>query len=300
MNTFKAETTNTYIQRINKVFTYIDENLDSDLSLATIAKIAHYSPYHFHRIFKAITNEPLQVYINRKRIEKAAGLLFRTKELSIKEIYLQCGFSSHAAFTKLFKKFYEISPLEFRKTNPNKYRKIGQQGVQTEKYLCNLEQLLHWRGMNTTIAIKQVPELHFATLTQIGIQGLQNAFTNLMNWARPKGLLSNSNFKMGTIFYDSFKVTSSDKVRMKACLLTDNPIPSEGDIEELTFTAQKCIVARFEIKPEEFEKSWTSVFMWMNENGYTKADKPPYEVYHNNFNEHPEKICIVDMCVPVL
>jgi len=291
---------NNYINRINNVLSFIEHNLDANLSLETIAQTACYSPYHFHRIFKVITKETLQVYINRKRVEKAAGLLFRHKELSVTEIYLQCGFSSPTSFSKSFKKFYAVSPSEFRKINSNKYSKIGQQSVETEQYFRNIEQLIHWRDMNTTIEVKQVPELHFVTITVIGSQNLQGAFPKLMIWAESKGLLDNPNFKMGTIFYDSFKVTTPDKVRMKACLLVDNPIPSEGKIEGLTFTTQKCIVARFEIKPEVFEKSWTSVFMWMNENGYIKADKPPYEVYHNNFNEHPEKICIVDMYVPIL
>jgi len=291
---------NNYINRINNVLSFIEHNLDANLSLETIAQTACYSPYHFHRIFKVITKEPLQVYINRKRVEKAAGLLFRHKELSVTEIYLQCGFSSPTSFSKSFKKFYAVSPSEFRKINSNKYSKIGQQSVETEQYFRNIEQLIHWRDMNTTIEVKQVPELHFVTITVIGSQNLQGAFPKLMSWAESKGLLDDPNFKMGTIFYDSFKVTTPDKVRIKACLLVDNPIPSEDKIEGLTFTTQKCIVARFEIKPEVFEKSWTSVFMWMNENGYIKADKPPYEVYHNNFNEHPEKICIVDMYIPIL
>ncbi|PHS07530.1 MAG: AraC family transcriptional regulator [Kordia sp.] len=295
----KTETTKTYTQRINTIFTYIDENLEGDLSLETIAKIACYSPYHFHRVFKVITHEPLNSYINRKRLENAAGLLYRNQQLSISDIYLQCGFNSAPSFTKSFKKLYKNSPSKFRKVNPDKYSKIGQTADIKEAYLRNLEQLLHWRDMNTTIAVKQVPELHFATLTQIGIQGLQNTFTNLMDWAGPKGLLVNPNFKIGAIFYDSFKVTSPDKVRMKACLLTDNSITSEDEIEGVTFISQKCIVARFEIGMQEFEQAWTGIFMWMNENGHTKANYPPYEIYHNNFNEHPEKKCIVDMCIPI-
>ena len=46
-----------YKNRINRVFEFIDKNLDADLSLNTISKIAHFSPFHFHRIFKFITDE---------------------------------------------------------------------------------------------------------------------------------------------------------------------------------------------------------------------------------------------------
>ncbi|MFD0964656.1 AraC family transcriptional regulator [Pseudofulvibacter geojedonensis] len=291
--------TYSYIKRVNDVFTYIDNHLENDLSLNDLSRIAHFSPYHFHRIFKVIAHEPLQVYINRKRIEKAAGLLFRNQNLSISEIYLQCGFASAAAFNKVFKKFYAVSPSEFRKKNPNKYSKIGQVNNNKEQYLRNLEQLIRWRDMNSTIEIKQVSELHFATLTVIGSQNLQTAFPKLMGWAGPKGLLANPNFKMGTIFYDSFKVTPADKVRMKACLLVDNPIESENDIEVISLAPQKCIVGSFEIGIEEFEKTWTSLFMWMNVNEHKIADKQPFEIYHNNFNDHPEKKCRVDMYIPI-
>lgn len=290
---------NNYHKQFSKVFTYIDNHLTDNISLNDVANIACYSPYHFHRIFKTITNEPLQTYINRLRLEKAAGLLYRNLDLSISEIYILCGFTSSASFSKSFKKSYSVSPTEFRKNNPNKYSKIGQLNNKPEQYLSNLEQLIHWRNMNSIIEIKQVPELHFATITVIGSQNLQAAFPKLMAWAGPKGLLVNPNFKMGTIFYDSFKVTPADKVRMKACLLVDSPIESENDIDAISLTPQKCIVGSFEIGLEEFEKTYTSLFMWMNENGHKIADKQPFEIYHNNFNEHPEKKCRVDIYIPI-
>ncbi len=42
-----------YIKRINKVLKYIDDNLNSDLSLEKLSIIAYYSPFHLHKLFKA-------------------------------------------------------------------------------------------------------------------------------------------------------------------------------------------------------------------------------------------------------
>jgi AraC family transcriptional regulator len=53
----RPEQENFYIQRINAVVSHIRENLDDDLSLDTLARVAGFSPFHFHRIFKAITTE---------------------------------------------------------------------------------------------------------------------------------------------------------------------------------------------------------------------------------------------------
>ncbi|MFC1574326.1 helix-turn-helix domain-containing protein [Candidatus Latescibacterota bacterium] len=64
-----------YQSRINRVMDYIDAEIDGDLSLKNLSAIAHFSPYHFHRIFHAMTGETLSRYIQRIRIEKAASLL---------------------------------------------------------------------------------------------------------------------------------------------------------------------------------------------------------------------------------
>ena len=293
-----------YIKRINTILLFIDENLDSELSLETIANIGFYSPFHFHRIFKAITNETLNSYITRKRIEKTASILLHQKTVSITALSLQYGFNSNSSFTRTFKKFYGISPSEFRRSKP-KYSKIrqvesknGQEKSNFEEYICNSINLINWIKMNAKIEIKEMPKLDLAFVTQIGHLGLGEAYTKLMKWAIPKGLL-NENSKMLTIYHDSFKITEPNKVRMSACLILNEQTKVSGEIGLTTIEKGKFIVAHFEIGLNEFEKSWTGLFIWMNENGYKKADRNPFELYHNNFNEHPEKKAIVDFHIPI-
>lgn len=152
--------------------------------------------------------------------------------------------------------------------------------------------------MNANIEMKEIPTLELAFITQIGHEGLGNAYTKLMQWAIPKGLLKEDS-KMLTIYHDSFKITEADKVRMSACLILNKKTEVSGEIGLTSIEKGKFIVGHFEIGIHEFEKSWTGLFIWMNENGYKKADRNPFEIYHNNFNEHPEKIAIVDFCIPV-
>ncbi|MES2573983.1 MAG: GyrI-like domain-containing protein [Bacteroidota bacterium] len=293
-----------YIKRINAILLFIDENLDSELSLEKVASIGFYSPFHFHRIFKSITNETLNSYITRKRIEKAASILLHQKSVSITELSLQYGFNSNSSFTRTFRKFYGISPSDFRKST-NKYSKIGQpeskngqvKGL-SDEYICNITNLINWIKMNAKIEIKEMPKLDLAFITHIGHQDLGNTYSKLMKWAMPKGLL-NEDSKMLTMYHDSFKITDPNKVRMSACLILNEKTEISGEIGLTAIEKGKCIVAHFEIGIHEFEKSWTGLFIWMNENGFKKADRNPFEIYHNNFNEHPEKIAIVDFCIPI-
>jgi AraC family transcriptional regulator len=295
-----------YIKRINKVLTYIDKNLNAELSLQTISNVAFYSPFHLHRLFKAITNETLNTYITRKRIERTAMMLIHDKEYSIADIADKYGFKNDSTFSRTFKKIYGQSPSEFRKSNLDNFSKIskvnsnnGKADFITEEYICNINNLKNWIKMNAKIEIKEMPKMNLAYVTQIGVNGIDNAFQRIIKWATPKELLVKSNTNVCRVFHDSFKVTDADKVRMSIGILTDQEITVDGEVGLTTIEKSKNIVGHFIIEPKEFEKSWDSLFIWMNENGYKKADRYPFEIYHNNFNEHSEKKCIVDLYIPI-
>ena len=294
-----------YKNRINRVFEFIDENLESDLSLNTVSEIAFFSPFHFHRVFKFVTGETLNEYVTRRRVEKSASDLLH-KNITATGIAHQHGFSDNSSYSRTFKKYFGVSPTEFKNQNPNKYSKIrqlksknGQAYPNYERYICIINNLKKWTEMNAKIEVKEIPELNLAGVTHIGINGIENAFEKLTKWAIPKGLLKNSETKMGRIFYDSFKVTAPDKVRMSIFLTTNVPFEIDSEINKLTINKGKCIVGRFEITPNEFEKSWTSLFIWMNENGYKKSSENPFEIYHNDFREHPENKFITDLYIPI-
>ncbi len=293
-----------YQVRINRVFEYIDNNLATELSLVIIADIAFFSPFHFHRIFKKITGETLNEYITRKRIEKAALELIH-KNIAVSNICHKYGFNDNSSFARAFKKFYGVSPSEFRKQNPNKFSKIrqlksknGQTYPNREQYLCTLNNLKNWIQMNATIEIREIQKMELAGVPAIGHNNIAAAYQKLMRWAAPLGLL-NENTKMLTVYHDSFKVTEADKVRTEACIVLNQPVKPTGEVKLDTIAKGKFIVGSFEIVLDDFEKSWTGLFIWMNENGYKKADRNIFELYHNNFNDHPEKKAIVDFYIPI-
>jgi len=293
-----------YSARINRVFQFIDDNLDSDLSLSKLSEVALFSPYHFHRVFKFITGETVNAYITRRRIEKAAADLLH-KNISIAEISHQFGFSDNSSFTKAFKKYYGISPTDFIKGNPNRFNRIrqiksknGQYYPDHNKYICLIENLKNWIKMNAKIEVKEMSKMELAYVSCIGPQNIEQAFGQLIRWATPRGLMHDQ-AKIITLYHDSFKVTEAEKVRMSASILLNKEVEVSGEVGLRTIEPGKYIVGSFKIGLDEFEKSWTGLFLWMNENGYEKVDNDPFELYHNNFNEHPQEKAIVDFCIPI-
>ncbi|MHA4895794.1 AraC family transcriptional regulator [Pedobacter sp. PWIIR3] len=294
-----------YRIRINRVFKYIDENLDADISLANVSEIAYFSPFHFHRIFKLITGEALGEYVTRRRIERAASDLLH-KNVPLSDIFVKYGFSNNSSFTRTFKNFYGVSPTDFRKQNPNKFSKIsqlsskiGQTYPDTDQYICIIDNLKNWIEMNAKIEVRNVQEMKLACVPCIGHHNLQHSYQKLLLWATPLDLLTEQT-KMVTVYHDSFKITQPEQVRMDACMLLNQVVKPSGEVQLDTIASGKFIVGSFEIGLQDFEKSWTGLFLWMNENGYKKADRNPFEVYHNDFNKHPEKKAIVDFYIPVV
>ncbi|MBE9602283.1 GyrI-like domain-containing protein [Pedobacter sp. MC2016-24] len=295
-----------YTNSVNKALQFIDQNLDTNLSLETISKVACFSSFHFHRIFKAVTHETLNAYITRKRIEKAASVLMRKPEVSITELSVLFGFNGNSSLTRAFKKYYGVSPSEFRKQKISRFSKIskvesknGQELVAFDEYICSIDHLKNWIGMNAKIEIKHMTHVELAYVTSIGVQGITKAYDTLIKWATPLELLKYPDTKMVTIYHDSFKTTNPEKVRMSACITLANPLKVSGNIGLTSIPAGKFIVGSFVIGIIEFEKSWNALFVWMAENGYKKADRAPFEIYHNDYRTHPEQKCMVDFYIPI-
>src|SRR3954467_526368 len=97
---------NEYTRRINSVISYARQNLDGDLSLDVLARVGCFSKFHFHRVFKSITDETVGDMVVRMRLERAADLLRATPRLSITAAAFDAGFSSVPVFSRAFKKHF--------------------------------------------------------------------------------------------------------------------------------------------------------------------------------------------------
>ena len=93
---------------------YIDDNLDTRLTLDALAKKCFYNPSYFSRIFKEKFGVSFKEYVTRRRIDYAAELLEQT-ELSVDEVWATAGFSDRSSFYQLFSKYTDSTPSDYRK-----------------------------------------------------------------------------------------------------------------------------------------------------------------------------------------
>jgi AraC family transcriptional regulator len=97
-----STSTHLYLDRINRVIDHITQHLDEPLRLKELAKLAHFSPYLFHRLFRNLVGEPLHTFIRRLRLEKAVGLMQHGRKTTLTEVAFRTGFASSSDFSRAF------------------------------------------------------------------------------------------------------------------------------------------------------------------------------------------------------
>ncbi len=111
-----------YGKVIHKTLDYINDNMNQKLSLKQLSDIAGLSPNYFHKVFTEVMKITPNDYITTVRLNKAKDLLLRTN-LQIYNIADQCGFNNVSYFSFLFKKSFQLTPIDFR--NKHSYASYG-------------------------------------------------------------------------------------------------------------------------------------------------------------------------------
>lgn len=124
---------------VNKVIHYIDERVESSLTVEGIAKYCNVSTSHLSRIFREHTGSTLVEYINIRKVEESQyHLRFSAKKIA--DISDQFFFCNQSYFTRIFKKYTGQTPREFRRGLAGEYFQFtlpGEKNSQRTVNRCN-------------------------------------------------------------------------------------------------------------------------------------------------------------------
>jgi AraC family transcriptional regulator len=311
-----------YTARINRVIDYIERHIDEELKLETLAGVANFSPFHFHRIFASMMNETLNHYVNRLRLGKARARLIQNPKKSITEIAFDCGFSSSATFARAFKEAYGISASEWRgedskirKQDSNidqlirRYRKAFETSSMYIDPVTNHQtwriQMKQQENLKAEVRIEELPAMNVAYIRHIGPyagneQLFESLWGKLCTWAAARDLLTREGAQFLSVYYDDPDLTEESKLRVDVCVTVPADTEVEGEVGKQTLPGGKYAMAKFEIDGTQFRDAWAAVYAgWFPDSGYQPDDRPPFELYLNDPKEHPEGKHIVEICAPV-
>lgn len=285
-----------YKARIDRVIRYIESNLTNKISLTDVAKISHFSPYHFHRIFTGIVGETVNDYIVRRRLERAINLLIFKPELSITQVALDSGFSSSANFSKAVKLHFGFSPSEIR--NPDKikdskigkiFSKYGKEFHPSDLYPARItNNVMNKPGLedtNMNVEVRELDSQRVCTLSSARgyvPEAIYEAWDKLIDWAASNGIKQEEQQRFAFAF-DNPTVTPIDKCRYSASIVIDNSVQVNPPFTSSEIPKGKYAVVYFMGKPEETLKAQLSIYSdWLPDSGFEPDNFPMLEHYLND------------------
>ena len=264
---------NLHTQRMTKVLQFIDETLDLEVSVSSLAKMAFYSEFHFHRIFRSFVGESVYAYRKRLLMERAVKFLQYTNK-SVTEIAFDSGYDSHSSFTKAFKKFYKHSPSEVRQ---------GQ--LIFDKYAFPQIE----KGFNMKVKIVELDEVQVIAVRGVGHfdEIASNAWGRLMKFAYGSGYMNEQVRRFG-ITHDDPNVTDLDKIRYDACLDLalgkgeGMDVSIHDDLKKMIITGGKYAQFVHEGSYDELGTTYNYAFNhWLPQSGYKLRLVPCFDLYLN-------------------
>jgi len=296
---------------IRKVLEFIHTNLSDDLSLSKLSEVAHYSPYHFHRIFTEFVGETPRQYIIRLRLERITHYLNVFPALSLTELADNSGFSSLSTFSRAFKNYFGMSAEEYRKVPAGEVRKI----CKTDSKICKISfdnsSEFYNRNFSETEIMEWKDKVDISTKAFAGTtvayvstclehpDAITHAFRELTNWAMPR-MMINAGTRFTGMLLDIPFITPLSKCRYRAGItLPSNPGLLKG--AGMTEIPQG-IYASYRVKGNIMAIVKSLILFkhgWLDSSGYQLNDITGFELFDVNPADKPSEQIEREILIPV-
>ncbi|PIE24218.1 MAG: AraC family transcriptional regulator [Planctomycetota bacterium] len=288
-----------YARRILRVLLHIQRHLDEPLALDELAEMAHFSRFHFHRVFRGMVGEPVKEHVRRLRLERAARQLETTSE-AVVQIALGAGYEAHAAFTRAFRARFGVSPSEYREGR--REAREPRSGVPLTGAGEQLRfQTLFQEASAMDARIESRDPLRVAFLRHTGPYEEAGAtWGQLCAFAAPRGLLGPDAVMFGAS-YDDPEVTPKDKIRYDACLVVPESFEPEGPVGVQEIRGGDYAVTMLKGPYSGLSALYGQLLgQWLPAQGREpEPDAPFLEFCKNDPNETPPEQLETEVCVPL-
>jgi len=184
-------------RRFERAASLLSGRLDDPPTLAELASAAAVSPFHFHRIWRALTRETVGQTILRLRMEASQNLLL-VKDASVTQTALAVGFGTPQSFARAFRRHTGLTPSAHRDSQPSVVEKGGQ----------DMKVAVDRRGAVIVVALRREGKPY---------SNLNATFGRVWSWAESKDMLKDLQGIYGILLDDPATVPEGE-LRYDACL----------------------------------------------------------------------------------
>ncbi len=292
----KKTTKQLYEERLLRVLVFIQQHLDDRLHLEELAGLAHFSPYHFHRVFRGMVGESLQEHIRRLRLERAAMRLKHSKH-GILPIALEAGYETHEAFTRAFGVLFGCSPSQYRSGTRIELNasRVHYQSLGTLKIFS-----LVTGDMTMNVTVKTLDPIRVAFVRHMGpYNEVGKAWETVCMYLGKEGLLG-SDAKFIGVCYDNPEVTPVDKIRYDACVTVGPDFQGEGPVGVQVLAGGAYAVTTHEGPYSKLNETYARLYgQWLPQSTYDLRSEPSLEFYLNDPNSTQPKDLLTDIHTPI-
>jgi AraC family transcriptional regulator len=279
-----AKTRLDYGRRIARVSAHIAEHLDAPLNVEALAAVAHFSPWHFHRIYRETMGETVTETVRRLRLHRAAGELIRD-DAPLERVARRAGYGSLAAFSRAFAGDYGAPPGKYRLRGKLSPPTSHSHQEDIRMYEVNIEPF---------DGAKLAAIEHRGDYQQIGA-----AFDRVMAWGAAAGVLGPATRSIG-IYYDDSRSVPVEQLRADAGIVVANGVDVEGDVRAIEIPALLCASVVHKGPYAELERPYEFLYReWLPKSGREPADHPCFEEYLNSPREQPPSEWLTRIYLPL-
>lgn len=274
-----------YEQRLRRVTAYIHDHLEEDLDMDRLAEVACMSPYHWHRIYRAVHGETLVGTVRRLRLQSAANAL-ATTDRPIREIASKSRYPNLQSFTRTFKAVYGLPPAEFR-------RRGGHIGLKA--------------AMNT--GNQYMYDVTFREMEPVDAVGIDHSGAYIMIGKAFETLgalmFSRNMFEPGQkiygVYYDDPETVPTEKLRSSACFGTSRTnLALEEPLRPVRIAGGRYAVLTHKGPYSELGLAYQWLYQtWLAQANVEIRHEPALEVYLNTPRETAPQDLLTEICIPV-
>ncbi len=287
----KPSTQNSYHERIDRVVGFLSDHVDNSPSLAALAEVAAISPFHFHRVYRAVTGETPSMTLRRLRLAKACFLLRDTGK-SVTEIAFEVAYDSSQSFAKAFRAGTRYSPTEIRKT-PDALNKV----IKTLSGPSGEEKT---DPGNIEIKVVSVDPIKVIAARHLGPhKGLFQSYGEFFAYAEKAGWVESFKGIYG-IPIDDPRGMDEDQCRFDCCFEFGPEVKAKAPYRDESLGGGLYAVLRHVGHYDGLEEKYDYLYgSWLEVSGYSLREAPFFNHYVQDPDTVPPEEWETDIYLPV-
>ena len=287
----KSSTERDYHRRIARVIEAILVDPGAHHTVESLAAVAHLSPFHFHRIYRALAGESIAETVQRLRLACAAHRLTDAAD-SVTSIALTVGYESPQAFARAFRGFAGVSPSEF------KARQRGLTSPGAEAPAPERPGAGRAGAGWPLVELTALPPIDALCLRHHGpIATISHTFRRLLRTLSTNGVSAALQQRIGICSGDPGE---RDGLCYLAGIVPTIPIEPVGDIKPVRVEGGLYAVHRLVGPYALIAPTFQAMFGgWLPHSDYEPDDRPALEIYRSPLSSGARNRCVTDLMIPI-